>query len=347
MFNRYINNRIKKITGVLFISLICILPAIAQDIHFSQFWNSPTYINPALTGVFDGNLRIISNYRNQWQSVTPNSYETMALYIDGTPFADNIKSGFIGTGIGVYNDRAGDGNLGTTQFNATFSYTHYLAENQSLGAGMQIGYAQRSVDFLGFTWDNQWDGSSYNSALGSGESGYSQAFSYLDVSAGLLWYFYPNEKFNLKLGASMYHVNSPNQSFYSSGSDKLYQRMVMHLGMDFAITTDKLYVLPRAIYMRQGPSQEMLLGSFVSYILAVNDNMPTINGGLWYRNQDALVIATELWYGNFRLGLSYDINVSGLSVASQSQGGPEVSLTSTFPLPGRVKYKKIPCPINF
>ena len=148
-------------------SLICCSSLTAQDIHFSQFWNAPTYINPALTGVFNGNLRMISNYRNQWKSITPNSYETMALYVDGTPFAENIKSGFIGTGVGIYNDRAGDGKLGTTQFNATFSYTHYLAENQSLGAGMQIGYAQRSVDFLSFTWDNQWDGSSYNSALES------------------------------------------------------------------------------------------------------------------------------------------------------------------------------------
>ena len=84
--------------------------------------------------------------------------------------------------------------------------------------------------------------------------------------------------------------------------------MVVHLGMDFAVTEDKLYVLPRAIYMKQGPSYEMLFGSFVSYILAKNDNMPTINGGLWYRNQDAFIILLGMEVGLIKIGLKCKIN---------------------------------------
>ena len=319
----------------------------AQDIHFSQFYNAPTYINPALTGVFEGNLRSIANYRNQWKTVTSNPYETMAFYVDGTPFADQIDNGFLGVGVGVYNDRAGDGQLGTTQMNLTLSYSQHLSDNQSLGFGLQAGYGQRSINYTNLTWDNQWTGTTYDPSLGSGEPNPGDNFSYVDVSSGLLWYFYPNEVFNLKLGASMYHINQPNQSFYNSGSDKLLQRMVVHAGVDYAVMKDKFYVLPRAVFMKQGPSSELLMGAFASYIMATNDMMPTINGGLWYRNGDAIILAVEFWYANFRLGLSYDINVSGLSVASQSQGGPEVSLTSIFPLPSKVKYKKIPCPVNF
>jgi hypothetical protein len=38
----------------------------AQDPHFSQFFASPLTLNPALTGKFDGVLRVAGNYRDQW-----------------------------------------------------------------------------------------------------------------------------------------------------------------------------------------------------------------------------------------------------------------------------------------
>jgi hypothetical protein len=39
----------------------------AQDLHFSQFQNSPLNHNPALTGIFSGDQRFAS-YRRQWFS---------------------------------------------------------------------------------------------------------------------------------------------------------------------------------------------------------------------------------------------------------------------------------------
>src|ERR1700748_2299843 len=41
----------------------------AQDPHFSQFFASPLTLNPALTGKFDGDVRIAGNYRNQWPTI--------------------------------------------------------------------------------------------------------------------------------------------------------------------------------------------------------------------------------------------------------------------------------------
>jgi hypothetical protein len=53
----------------------------AQDIHFSQFDQSPFNINPALTGAFDGAFRFIGNQRSQWRSVTV-PYRTTGLAVD-------------------------------------------------------------------------------------------------------------------------------------------------------------------------------------------------------------------------------------------------------------------------
>ena len=50
----------------------------AQDLNFSQFYELPLLRNPALAGIFIGDIRIQSVYRNQWQSVTV-PYRTSGL----------------------------------------------------------------------------------------------------------------------------------------------------------------------------------------------------------------------------------------------------------------------------
>jgi hypothetical protein len=50
-------------------------------------------------------------------------------------------------------------------------------------------------------------------------------------------------------------------------------------------------------------------------------------------------------YGSFNLGISYDVNVSGFKVASQTQGGFEISLIYIFkkPTDGGTK-NEVQCP---
>ena len=57
----------------------------AQDLHFSQFMNSPLVTNPANTGFIpDGDYRIGINFRNQWSSVM--SVPSNTATIMRTPF---------------------------------------------------------------------------------------------------------------------------------------------------------------------------------------------------------------------------------------------------------------------
>ena len=53
---------------------------LSQDIHFSQSASgrTPLIINPALTGIFKGDHRVLINYKDQWRSIdTP--YKTYDL----------------------------------------------------------------------------------------------------------------------------------------------------------------------------------------------------------------------------------------------------------------------------
>src|SRR5665647_1820207 len=85
--------------------------ASAQDPHFSQFFASPLTLNPALTGKFDGTLRVAGNYRNQWPAFN-NVYTTSTLSVD-FPILKSRLPDYDTWGIGILalTDRAGGGVL--------------------------------------------------------------------------------------------------------------------------------------------------------------------------------------------------------------------------------------------
>ena len=64
-------------TVIIFYFLMSFL-AQGQDVHFSQFYNSPLTINPANVGAFNGDIRAHSNYRNQWSSIQ-SAYKTYSF----------------------------------------------------------------------------------------------------------------------------------------------------------------------------------------------------------------------------------------------------------------------------
>ncbi|HEY0730959.1 MAG TPA: type IX secretion system membrane protein PorP/SprF, partial [Chitinophagaceae bacterium] len=80
----------------------------AQDLHFSQFFNSPLTTNPANTGFIpDGDYRIGINYRNQWSSIMTVPYKTMSAYGDVQVMRDRLETGWIGLGGVILKDVAG------------------------------------------------------------------------------------------------------------------------------------------------------------------------------------------------------------------------------------------------
>ena len=83
----------------------------AQDLHFSQFMNSPLLTNPANTGFIpDGDYRLGVNYRNQWASITAFPYKTMSVFGDVQLMQNKDNTGWLGLGGVILRDLAGSGN---------------------------------------------------------------------------------------------------------------------------------------------------------------------------------------------------------------------------------------------
>jgi len=122
----------------------------AQDPHFSQFFASPLTLNPALTGKFDGTLRVAGNYRNQWPTIN-RAYTTATASLDMGILKDRIPD-YDQFGIGVmgFTDRAGDGVLTNNFIGLSLAYHKALDENgyHQLGAGFQGVYSNKRTTQL-------------------------------------------------------------------------------------------------------------------------------------------------------------------------------------------------------
>ena len=86
----------------------------AQDIHFSQFFEAPLLRNPSLAGLFSGDIRVQMVYRDQWNSIT-NAYKSGSLNAE---YKMTVGKGddFLTTGIQILFDKAGTAGLTTTEF---------------------------------------------------------------------------------------------------------------------------------------------------------------------------------------------------------------------------------------
>ena len=312
------------------IFLLALQGARAQDIHFSHIHASPMALNPAMTGVFEGNLRLIGNYRNQWKSVTAD-YKTFMVSADAN-FASPGGNSVIGVGAQIVNDVAGDLDFTTNSSTLSFSAMQSFNDDKShiLAGGISTGLIGTRFDPSKII--------SYDNEPLLNEEGVNQN-SYLDISAGLLWFMKMKQGDYYFLGASALHVNNPVVSFFNQEEpETLYRRFVFHGGANFNL--NKQYTLiPNFIFMSQGPHRELTLGSFFRYN---NPNRKkgeaTVMLGAWLRGNsftgdvkaDAVIAALRLDYNNLTLSFSYDINISSLSQISTGRGGPEFSLIYTI-----------------
>lgn len=305
-----------------------------QDIHFSQFYSSPLNINPGMTGVIrGGDFRAIAQYRNQWSSITV-PYVTMAASADVKVFKDQLQNGFMGIGVNFYKDDAGDSKFTSLKYNVSLSYSLMLDgdENNTLSLGFQGGFIQRTINFGGLYWDNQYVGTGFNTNLPSGEDESSNSVNALDLGTGLYWNYVQSETFSAYAGFSMFHLNSPNVSF-TSREDNLLQKYVFHGGIEYAPDKNANYsFLPNLIYVFQGPNRIFNIGSDVKYMLqgksrytSFRDEVSISVGG-YYRFKDAFFAALRFNYANFSIGATYDFTLSNLTTANNSLGGMEFLL---------------------
>lgn len=310
--------------------LLSVPHSFSQDVHFSQFYNSPFTLNPALTGAIGTDQRFALIHRSQWQSIGA-PFRTFAASYDTPILRGKMKGRYIGIGGNAYSDKAGRSGFGDTQVNLSISYGMRSTDDAILAFAIQGGYGQRSAVLDGLRWDAQYDGSGFDASRPTGENIPNASTSFVDFSAGVAWQQYESRDIQWTAGASVYHLNQPSVTLFSTSDDKLLRRFNVHAAT--RITTKRWVYLPKVYGSQQGGAREIVVGGLLHRRVGMDSRYTTDKTsssfyiGAFYRWQDAIVPMMQIEYKRMlTIGLSYDVNISNLSDATRYRGGMELTL---------------------
>lgn len=313
-------------SALLLLTAYCLLPTsplAAQDIHFSQFFEAPLYRNPALAGLVNGDIRVQTVYRSQWNSVA-NAYKTTSINAEyKMPASGND---YVTMAMQVFYDRAGTTNLTTTHLLPAINYHKSLSDVRSmyLSVGFMGGYVQRKIDRSKITTNSTYDGQ------GDGEDALIPQYGYFDAGAGLSFntQLGDNKENNLVLGAALHHITKPKNSFYNNPSIAIQPKWVFSADVKFGLS-DYSFLTIHNDYLKQGSYTEKLCGAVFTQKIGAYSDEPdfTLGAGGFLRWGDAIIPVLQLNYHPFAISMSYDVNVSALAATSYGRGGYEMSLT--------------------
>lgn len=334
----------KILATILILMSVCFTESYCQDPHFSQFYSSPLYVNPAFAGTTNLH-RVTFNQRVQWP-VLLNAFSTSAFSYD--LYHSNVKSGF---GVLFSNDRAGSAGLRTINAGVVYSYKIQMPNKWVITPGIYFGYGSKGIDRSKLVLGDQIDFGNTDSPTIDPVVSDINNNNYFDFSTGVLFY---NK--HTWLGASWWHINRPSISFLEN-IDRLPSKISVHGGTriqfyggpGFNVKTS--YLSPSFVFNHQGPSSHFDIG--------LNYHVDPIVLGFWYRGipikkdiidntvRDAIVLNTGLNFKSLIVQYSYDFTISQLGI--RSGGAHELSIQYHFQprsKPGKVKRsaKILPCP---
>jgi len=307
-----------------FLFVLLSLRAVAQDIHFSNMNRMPLHLNPALAGLTRSDFRAGGIYRNQWKSV-PVPYTTFGAFFETRLARPKIGPGIVGTGFQVLTDKAGDGEMRWIQGALALSYHLPVGNFLAISAGLEGAFSQRTFDYGLLTFDEQYDGDQFNPALPSNEDSRLNKLSAVSVAAGLNFrYKLPESRTQFDFGAGAHNLNRPVSSFLKNQTVKISERFSTYF-LGTIQAGQKLDILARAWWLRQGPYAQLVAGAAVEYHLqSARQKEFSLEIGCLHRWQDALIPVLGLRFRSWEAGFSYDINLSDFQKATGRRGGPEM-----------------------
>ncbi|GAB4321592.1 MAG: hypothetical protein Kow00127_14080 [Bacteroidales bacterium] len=319
---------------VLLLVALALKSATAQDLHFSRYYATPLYTNPALAGTGECS-RLMMAYRNHWPSVS-GGFLSYALEADH--HFESLKSS---VGAQIWHDVAG-GVLKTTYASGIYAYRLQVAELWQVQAGLETGYIFRTIDWGGLVFPDMIDpvSGAVNPSLSGQPVPANTSKGSIDFSGGLLAGY--NEK--IFFGVAVHHFTRPDLSWYSDGSGYLERRYTFHGGANLLLGNavsgngSELVLSPNVLYLWQQHARQLSAG--------INLTRKPLELGIAYRNNlggsDAVTVVAGLVTKRWRLGYAYDYTVSAMS--KNTGGSHEVTMMLLIGCGKRNRPGAIKCP---
>jgi type IX secretion system PorP/SprF family membrane protein len=319
---------LRYITIVLIACSLC-RESLAQDLHFSQFMNSPLLTNPANTGFIpDGDYRLGVNYRNQWSSIMSIPYKTMSVFGDVQTMSNEDNTGWLGVGGVILRDVAGSGNLTSTKIYGSIAYHQMINAGSLVSLGFNVGWVNKRIDVTNLKFPDQFDGHFFDSKLPTSVVLSKTNINYIDLQVGANYAYFPDDRTYFNAGFSTMHINRARESFFDTDAagvdNKISLRHNAFINGSYKLN-DQWIINPNVYFSYQAKSWELVGGVNAHYNLS-GDGEKILIGGLYYRHQDAVIPMIGLGVKDYTFTFTYDATMSTLKNYNNTRGAFEFSL---------------------
>lgn len=278
----------------------------AQDIHFSQYSATQPYINPALTGFFDGDYRIMLNGRLQSKG-SDAPYQTIGGAADFSLFKNKLDDDYFGVGVVFYNDNAGFLDLVTNQMQLNLAYSLGFGNRTKhfIALGFNGGVIQKTLDATNLIFPTIDEKDLF--------AGATNGFTF-DMGFGLNYQFFLNKRFNAFAGYSMAHVLEPIDNVINASQSKIYMKHSMQFAAKIK-AAEMVNIIPNALYHMQAGHRQLNAGLNAQFLVGnYEEDRVSFTAGTYGRFTNntiaGLIFLAKMELKGFQLGLSYDANLS-------------------------------------
>jgi len=314
----------QKICYLFIFFLLTFLNSLGQDAHFSQFYANPLYLNPAFAGTVNC-PRFSVNFRDQWPEI-PRNY---LLFSGSYDQHVNVLHGGIGAFVSA--DIIGGGIFQTYNAGVIYNFRVRASNQFNLQFALQANYLA-SI----FNWEKLQFASELIAPYTPNDlpsEYYSSSKSQIDAGVGMVGYT-PY----LYFGLAVHHLLPIQANFFSKEQtgiilkERVGVKWTAHLGGKITISQKArnednygdLSLYPNIIFMSQKTSHYLHEGFYFKvYPFTI---------GTWvrhnYKNFDAFIVSCGMEYKLFKIGYSYDFNISELE---RTGGAHEVSIQFIIP----------------
>ena len=310
--------------NLLLLIMVVPLITIGQDHIYSQFYNAPVYLNPALTGQFEGDIRFNALYRNQWTGLS-GDFSYMSASADL-----NLQK--LNSGVGLIFNRSSEGTAYLQKNNIALNYSYIIGgDDFTLSFGLQGGITNQKLNWDKLVFGDQIDGTAgiIPGVISGAERPNIDSRFYFDAAAGTNLVYK-----NFMVGVGLHHLNRPDESL-AGFQAKLPMRISGNLSYKLALIPDQYdrdgtYLIPSIVAYKQQNVTSFSFGTQFKYA--------GINAGIWYRNDgnsngnDAIVFSVIFDIFNrrtngekFRIGISHDATTSKINYTNTG-GTSEIGL---------------------
>jgi type IX secretion system PorP/SprF family membrane protein len=317
--------------------------AAAQDVHFSQYYANPVYLNPAYAGTYIC-PRIVTNFRLQWPQMSGKYTSYSASY---DQYFDKLSGGISVLFLG---DRAAEAGIITTNaVSVAYSFRANLTRDKksALLVAVQATCQQKRLDFDKLTFEDMID-PKYGFVYHTAEKFPTFTKVIPDFSAGIA--FYSEHYYG---GIAAHHFTQPKESFFDNKGNetRLPMKLTANFGamIDFKryLRTEKtlgdMSLSPNVIFHYQSKISGGALYTSVNYGMYFSCYPMVV--GAWFRqgfkNPDAAIFLVGLEQNILKIGFSYDFTIPSEREYKKGKTGGAYEVSAQFYLPCPVRERRI------